>query len=236
MSIESLMPSNHHILYRLLLLLPSIFPNIRVFSNESVLCIRWPKKWSFNFSLSPSKEYSRLISFRIDWLGLLSVQGTLKSLLQHHSSKASILQCSAFFTVQLSHPYRWMVVPKNLSESPKPPVPVNSTSFGKIVFVDVIKLRMSRWDHPGFRDDRQREKKQRSEDRDWSGESRSQGLQAATRSQERSMEWTGPQNLQREPALPTTWSQTSISKTMREYISAILSSPACGTLLQQPGS
>ena len=93
------------ILCRPLLLLPSIFPNIRVFSNESALCIRWPKCWSFSFSISPSNEYSGLISFRMDWLNLLAVQGTLKSLLQHHSSKASILQHSAFFIVQLSHPY-----------------------------------------------------------------------------------------------------------------------------------
>ena len=105
MSIESEMPSNHLILCCPLLLPPSIFPSIRVFSNESVLCIRWPKYWSFSFSISPSNEYSGLTSFRIDWLGLLAVQGTLKSLLQHHSSKASILRCSAFFTVQLSHPY-----------------------------------------------------------------------------------------------------------------------------------
>ena len=88
-----------------LLLLPSIFPSIRVFSNESVLCIRWPKYWSFSFNISPSNEHSGLISFRMDWLDLLAVQGTLKSLLQHHSSKASILRCSAFFIVQLSHPY-----------------------------------------------------------------------------------------------------------------------------------
>ena len=99
------MPSNHLILYRPLLLLPSFFPSIRVFSNESVLRIRWPKYWSFSFSISPSSEYSGLISFRMDWLDLLAVQGTLKSLLQHHSSKASILRHSAFFTVQLSHPY-----------------------------------------------------------------------------------------------------------------------------------
>ena len=103
--IESVMPSKHLILYHPLLLLPSIFPSIRVFSNESVLHIRWPKYWSFSFSLSPSNEYSGLISFRMDWLGLLSVQGTLKSLLQHHSSKASILWCSAFFIIQLSHPH-----------------------------------------------------------------------------------------------------------------------------------
>ena len=104
-SIESVMPSNHLILCHPILLLPSIFPSIRVFTNKSVLCIRWPKYWSFSFSISPSNEYSWLISFRIDWLDLLAVQGTLKSLLQHHSSKASILQCSAFFTVQLSHPH-----------------------------------------------------------------------------------------------------------------------------------
>ena len=99
------MPSNHLILCRPLLLLPSIFPSIKVFSSESVLCIRWPKYWSFSFSISPSNEYSGLISFRMDWLDFLAVQGTLKSLLQHHISKASILQCSAFFMVQLSHPY-----------------------------------------------------------------------------------------------------------------------------------
>ena len=105
MSIESMMPSNHLILCHPLLFLPSIFPSIRVFSNESVLRIRWSKFWSFSFSISPSNEYSGLISFRMDWLDLLAVQGILKSLLQHHSSKASILQHSAFFMVQLSHPY-----------------------------------------------------------------------------------------------------------------------------------
>ena len=105
MSIELGMPSNHLILCRPLLLLPSIFPRIRVFSNESALCIRWPKYWSFSFSISPSNEYSGLIAFRMDWLDLLALQGTLKSLLQHHSSKASILWRSVFFTVQLSHPY-----------------------------------------------------------------------------------------------------------------------------------
>ena len=99
------MPSNHLILCHHPLLLPSIFPSIRVFSNESTLHIRWPKYWSFSFSISLSNEYSGLISLRMDWLDLLAVQGTLKSLLQHHSSKASILLCSAFFTVQLSHPY-----------------------------------------------------------------------------------------------------------------------------------
>ena len=105
MSIESVMPSNHLILCHPLLLPPSIFPSIRVFSNESVLPIRWPKDWSFSFSISPVNEYSGLISFRMDWLDLLAVQGTLKSLLQHHSSKASVFRCSAFFIVQLSHPY-----------------------------------------------------------------------------------------------------------------------------------
>ena len=105
MSIESVMPSNHLILCRPLLLLPSIFPSIRVFSNKSALRIRWPKYWSFSFNIRPSNEHPGLISFRMDWLDLLAVQGTLKSLLQHHSSKASILQHSAFFIVQLSHPY-----------------------------------------------------------------------------------------------------------------------------------
>ena len=105
MSIASVMPSNHLILCCPLLLLPSVFPSIRVFSNESVLHIRWPKYWSFSFSISPFNDYSGLISFRMDWLDLLAVQGTLKSLVQHHSSKASILRRSAFFTVQFSHPY-----------------------------------------------------------------------------------------------------------------------------------
>ena len=105
MSIESVMPSNHLILCCPLLLLPSIFPNIRNFSNESALCIRWPKHWSSSFNISPSNENSGLISFRMNWLDHPAVQGTLKSLLQHHSSKSSIFQCSAFFTVQLSHPY-----------------------------------------------------------------------------------------------------------------------------------
>ena len=113
MSIKSMMPSNHLILCHPLLLPPSIFPSIRVFSKESVLHIRWPKYWSFSFSISPSSEYSGLISFRMGWLDLLAVQGTLKSLLQHHSSKASILWCSAFFMVQLSHPY--MTTGKNIA-------------------------------------------------------------------------------------------------------------------------
>ena len=115
MSIEAVMPSSHPILCRPLLLLPSVFPSIRVFSNESALLIRWPKYWSFSFHISPFNEYSELISFRMDWLDLLAVQGTLKSLLQHHSSKASILQCSSFFIVQLSHPY--MTTGKNIALS-----------------------------------------------------------------------------------------------------------------------
>ena len=105
MFIESVMPSNHLILCHPLLFPPSIFPSISVFSSESALHIRWPKYWSFSFNISPSNEYSGLISFRMDWLDLLAIQGTLKSLLQHHSSKASVLQCSAFFMVQFSHPY-----------------------------------------------------------------------------------------------------------------------------------
>ena len=105
MSIESMMPSNHLILCHPFLFLPSIFPSIRVFCNESTLCIKWPKYWSFSFSISPSNEYSGLIFFRMDWFDLLAVQGTLKSLLQHHSSKASILQCSASFVVQIAHSY-----------------------------------------------------------------------------------------------------------------------------------
>ena len=105
MFIESVMPSNHLILCRPLLLLPSIFPSIRVFSNESVLYIRWPQFWSFSFNINPTNEHPGLIFFRMGWLDLLAVQGTLKSLLQHHSSKASILLCTAFFIVQFSHPY-----------------------------------------------------------------------------------------------------------------------------------
>ena len=105
MSIKSVMPSSYLILCRPLLLLPPIPPSIRVFSSDSTLCMRWPKYWSYSFSISPSSEHPELISFRMDWLDLLAVQGTLKSLLQHHSSKASILQCSAFFIFQLSHPY-----------------------------------------------------------------------------------------------------------------------------------
>ena len=125
MSIESVMPSNHLILCHPFFLLPSIFPSIRVFSSESVLRIRWPKYWSFSFNISPSIEHPGLISFRMDWLDFLAVQGTLRCLLQHHSSKASILQRSAFFMVQLSHPYlttgktialtRWIFVGKIMS-------------------------------------------------------------------------------------------------------------------------
>ena len=151
MSIESMMPSNHLILCRPLLLLPSIFPSIRVFSNESALCIRWPNYWSFSFSISPSNKYSGLISFRIDWFDLLSVQGTLKSLLQHHTSKASIFQCSAFFMVQLSHLYTttgktvaltsWTFVcnplfsiwPQFIAPSLPPPTPPTSSFFRTIL-------------------------------------------------------------------------------------------------------
>ena len=115
MSIESVMPSNHLILCRPLLLLPSIFPSIRVFSNESALCIRWPNYWSFSFNISPSNEHPALISFRMDWLDLLAVQGTLKSLLQHLSSKASILQHSAFFIVQLSLEKPYMITGKTIA-------------------------------------------------------------------------------------------------------------------------
>ena len=130
MSIVSVMPSNHLILCRPLLLLPSIFPSIRVFYRESVLCIRWPKYWSFIFSIGPSNEYSGLISFRMDWLDLLLVQGTLKSLLQCHSSKASVLQCSAFFIVQLSHPY--MTTGKTIALTRR-------TSVGKVMSLLILK-------------------------------------------------------------------------------------------------
>ena len=139
MSTESVMPSNHLILCRPLLFPPSIFPRIRVFSKESGVHIRWPKCWSFSFNISPSNKHSGLISFRMDWLDLLAVQGTLKSLLQHHSSKPSILQCSAFFIVQLSHPYmttgktialtRWTFVGKVMS------VPFNMLSRLVITFL-----------------------------------------------------------------------------------------------------
>ena len=149
MSIELVMPSSHPILCRPLLLLPPIPPSIRVFSNESTLHIKWPKYWSFSFSIIPAKEISGLISFRMDWLDLLAVQGTLKSLLQHHSAKASILQCSAFFTVQLSHPYmtagktialtRWSLVSKVMS------VLLNMLSRLVITFLPRSKCLLISW-------------------------------------------------------------------------------------------
>ena len=149
MSIKLVMPSSHLILSRPLLLLPSLFPSIRVFSNESALHIRWPNYWSFSFSFSPSNEYSGLISFRTDWLDLLAVQGTLKSLLQHHSSKASILQRAAFFTVQLSHPYmttgktlamnRWTFVGKVM------PLLFNMLSRLVITFLPRSKNLLTSW-------------------------------------------------------------------------------------------
>ena len=131
MSIESVMPSNHLILCRPLLLLPPIPPSIRVFSSESTLCMRWPKYWSFSFNIIPSSEHPGLISFRVDWLDLLAVQGTLKSLLKHHSSKASILRCSSFFTVQLSHPY--MTTGKTIALT-------RQTFFGKVMSLLFIML------------------------------------------------------------------------------------------------
>ena len=149
MSTETVMPSNHVILYHPLLLLPSIFPRIRVFSNESALCIRWPKHWSFSFNIRPSSEYSGLISFRMDWLDLLAVQATLKSLLQHHSSKASIIWCSAFFTIQLLHPYittgktialtRWTFVDRVMS------LPFNMLSRLVITFLPRSKRLLISW-------------------------------------------------------------------------------------------
>ena len=144
MSIELVMPSNHLILYHPIFLLPSIFPSIRVFSKESVLHIRWQKYWSFSFSISPSNEYSGLISFTIDWLDLLTVQGTLKSLLQHHSSKASILQCSALFIVQLTsiHDFwknLWTFVGKVMC------LLFNTLSRFVIVFLPRIKHLLISW-------------------------------------------------------------------------------------------
>ena len=143
------MPSNHLILCRPLLLLPSIFPSIRVLSSESALHIRWPKYWSFSFNVSPSNEHPGLISFRMDWLNLLAVQGTLKSLLHHYSSKASILRCSAFFTVQLSHPYmttgktialtRWTFVDKVMS------LLLNMLSRLVITFIQRSKRLLISW-------------------------------------------------------------------------------------------
>ena len=149
MSIESVIPSNHLILCHPLLLLPSIFPNIRVFSNESALCIRWPKHWSFSFNISPSNEHPGLISFRMDWLDLFAVQGTLKSLLQHHSSKASILQRSAFFTVQLSHPYMTTVVAQMMWKSsagiPSPLLSLFVVMFPKVQLTSDYRISRSRW-------------------------------------------------------------------------------------------
>ena len=152
MSIESVMPSKHPILCHPLLLLPSMFPSIRVFSNESDLCIRWPKYWSFSFNISPCNEHLGLISFRMDWLDLLAVQGTLKSLLQHHSSKASILQHSAFFIVQLSHPHvttgktialtRWAFVGKVMS------LLFNMLSRLVITFLPRSKCLLISWQQP----------------------------------------------------------------------------------------
>ena len=149
MSIDLVMLSNHLILFRPLLLPPSIFPSIRVFSNESVLGIRWPKYWNFSFSIISSNEHSGLISFRMDWLDLLALEGTFKSLLQHHSSKASILQCSAFFIVQLSHPYmttgnmialtRWTSVGKGMS------LLFNTLSRLVITFLPRIKHLFISW-------------------------------------------------------------------------------------------
>ena len=139
MSIELVMPSNHLILCHPILLPPSIFPSIRVFSNESVLRIRWPQYWSFSYSISPSSEYSWLISFRTGWLDLLAVQGTLKSLLQHHSSKASILQCSVFFLVQLSHPY--MTTGKTIASTRQTFVgKVMSLVFNMLSMLDITSL------------------------------------------------------------------------------------------------
>ena len=152
MLIEPVLPSNHLILCCPLLLLPSIFPNIRIFSNESALHIRWPKYWSFSFNISPSNEYSRLISFRMDWLDLLAIQGILKSLLQYHSSKASILHRSAFFIVQLSHPYmttgktialtRWTVVGQVM------PLLFNMLSSLVITFLPRSKCLLISWLQP----------------------------------------------------------------------------------------
>ena len=149
MSIELEMPSNHLILSCPLLLLPSVSLSIKVFSNEPALCIRWPKYWNFSFSISPSSEFSVLISFRMDWLDLLTIQGTLKSLLQHHSSKASIFWCSAFLMVQLSHPYmttgktialtRWTFVDKVMS------LLFNMLSRFVIAFFPTSKCRLISW-------------------------------------------------------------------------------------------
>ena len=152
MSIKPVMKSSPFILCHSLLFLPSIFPSIRIFFNDSVLCIRWPKYWSFSFSISPSSEYSRLIFFRIDWFDLLKVQGTLKSLLQHHSSKASILQYSAFFIVQRSHPYMatgktaalTITAAKSLHSYPTPCDPTDSSPPGSSV-PGILQTRILEW-------------------------------------------------------------------------------------------
>ena len=149
MLIESVMPSNHLILCHPLLLLPSIFPSIRVFSSESALCIRWPKYRSFSFNISPSNEYSGLISFRMDWLALLAVQGTLKSLLQHHSSKTSILWCSACSVVQLSHPYmttgKTIALTRQTFVGKVMSLPFSMLSRLVITFLPRIKLLLISW-------------------------------------------------------------------------------------------
>ena len=149
MSIESVMPSNHLILCRPLFLLPSIFPSIKVFSNESVLYIRWPRYWSFTFITNPSNEYSGLISFRMDWLDLLVVQRTLKTLLQHHSSKTSILQCSAFFMVQCSHPYmttgKTITLPRRTFVGKVVPLLLNMLSRLAIAFLPRSKHLLISW-------------------------------------------------------------------------------------------
>ena len=149
MSIVLLMPSNHLILCRLLLLLPSIFPSFRVFSNELALHIRWPKYESFSFCISPSNEYSGLISFRIDWFDLLAVQGIIKSLLQHHSSKASILQCLAFFTVQLSHPY--MTTGKTIALTRQTfvskVISLLFNTLSRFVMAFLLRSRFPKWEH-----------------------------------------------------------------------------------------
>ena len=143
------MPSSHLILFRPFLFLPPIRPSIRVFSNESTLCMRWPKYWSLSFSISPTSAHPGLVSFRMDWLDLLAVQGTLKSLLQHHSSKASILRCSAFFTVQLSHPYMTTGETIALIRWTFPRCPLNCSHFFKCVFLFTILIRWFLSNLPG---------------------------------------------------------------------------------------
>ena len=149
MSIELEMTSNHLILCHPFLLLPSIFPSIRVFSNESALCIKWPKYWSFSFNISPSKEHPGLISFRMDWFDLLAVQETLKSFLQHHSSKASVLRCSAFFIVQLSHPYmttgKTIALTRQIFVDKVTSLPLNMLSRLVITFLPRSKRLLISW-------------------------------------------------------------------------------------------